>query len=166
MAALPMAIDDFLAQRRIAVAGVSASRKLTGNVVYQRLKERGYEAFAINPHAQIVDGDPCYPDLASIPGGVDGVVIVTRPAVAETIVRQCPAAGVPRVWMHQSLAHGSSVSTAAIAFCREHGITMIAGGCPLMFGRTADFGHRCMRLFLGLTGGLPADSSDAVPAPV
>jgi hypothetical protein len=87
---------------------------------------------------------------------VDGVVIVTRPQLTEEIVRQCPAAGVSRVWMHRSMAHGASVSEAAAKFCRANGITVIAGACPLMFGRTADFGHKCMRWMMGLTGRLPA----------
>jgi predicted CoA-binding protein len=87
---------------------------------------------------------------------VDGVVIVTRPQVTETIVRQCVEAGVPRVWMHQSLASaGTSVSKEAVEFCEEHGLTVIAGACPNMYAPTADFGHTCMRWVLGLTGGLP-----------
>jgi predicted CoA-binding protein len=87
---------------------------------------------------------------------VDGVVIVTRPETTLAIVRQCPEAGVRRVWMHQSMMRaGTSVSPAAVEFCEQHGITVIAGACPLMFGKTADFGHRCMRWVLGVTGGLP-----------
>jgi len=149
-------VQDFLAQRRIAVSGVSGKRELTGNVIYRKLKGAGYQVFAVNPESPRFDGDPCYPDLASIPGGVDGVVIVNRPEVTERIVRQCVATGVPRVWMHQSLMKaGTSVSPAAADFCREHGISVIAGACPMMYVEGRDFGHRCMRWLLGLTGGLP-----------
>lgn len=149
-------MKDFLVQRRIAVAGVSRTRQDAANLVYQRLKARGYEVFPVNPNATVIDGDRCFPTVASIPGGVDGVVIATRPAVAETIVHQCLEARIPRVWMHQSLVHGgTSVSSVAIEFCRQHGIDAIAGGCPLMYGKTADFGHRCMRVIMRLTGGLP-----------
>jgi predicted CoA-binding protein len=126
-----------------------------GNVVYQRLRDRGYEVFAVNPNADEVEGDPCYHDLRSIPGGVDGVVIVTRPEVTDEVVRDCGEAGVPRVWMHQSFKAGSSVSHEAANYCREHGITVIEGACPMMYGEGVDFGHRCMRWMLGLTGGLP-----------
>jgi predicted CoA-binding protein len=150
-------VKDFLAQKRIAVAGVSRTRKDAANLIYRRLRDRGYQAFPVNPNTETVEGDRCYPDLASIPGGVDGVVIATRPAVTEAIVRQCPTAGVRRVWMHQSLAHGgTSVSRTAREFCQANNITVIAGGCPLMFGKPSDFGHRCMRWVLRLTGGLPA----------
>lgn len=164
MTTLEVATRDFLAQRRIAVAGVSATRALPGNNIYKRFKDRGYEVFAVNPHAEKIHGEPCYPNLKSIPGGVDGVVVVTRPEVTESIVQQCPDAGVSRVWIHRSMVHGSSASAAATAFCREHGISVIDGGCPLMFGKTADFGHECMRVFMSVTGGLPKDVPMPAPA--
>ncbi len=156
MSTLKARVDDFLGQRRIAVAGVSRTRQDAANLIYRRLKARGYQVFPVTPNAEKVEGDPCFPDLRSIPGGVDGVVIVTRPQVTEEIVRQCSAAGVKRVWMHQSMVHGASVSAAAAEFCRANGITVIAGACPLMFGQTADFGHKCMRWVMGLSGRLPA----------
>jgi hypothetical protein len=86
---------------------------------------------------------PCYPDLRSIPGGVDGVVIITRPDITERIVHDCSDAGVRRVWMHQSMGKkGSSVSPKAVEYCRQHDISVIAGACPMMFGPGADFGHK------------------------
>jgi predicted CoA-binding protein len=150
--------NDFLAQKRIAVAGVSRnqSRHPVGNLIYQRLKKTGHDVFPVNPNMQIFEGDHCYPDLKSIPGGVDGVVIITRPEVTERIVEDCAEAKVHRVWMHQSLGKGSSVSPEAVEYCRQHDISVIAGACPMMFGRGADLGHTCMRWFLKLTGGLPA----------
>jgi len=150
-------VKDFLGQKRIAVAGVSRnqSHHPAANLIYRRLKTTGYDVFAVNPHMQTFDGDPCYPDVSSIPGGVDGVVIVTRPDVSERVVHQCGGAGVRRVWMHQSLAGGSSVSPAAVEYCRQHDISVIAGACPMMYGDGVDFGHTCMRWILKLKGGLP-----------
>ncbi len=148
-------VHDFLSQKRIAVAGVSRdnSRHPVGNLIYRRLRKTGHDVFPVNPHMQTFEGDRCYPDLPSIPGGIDGVVIVTRAEAADGIVRDCRTAGVRRVWMHQSVAKGSSVSPAAVEYCRQHDISVIAGACPLMYG--GDFGHTCMRWFLKLTGGLP-----------
>lgn len=159
MPTVDQAIDDFLAQRRIAVAGVSREPggKHGGNIVYQRLKERGYEVFAVNPNAETVEGDPCYRDLRSIPGGVDAVVIATTPAVAPSVARECAELGITRVWMHRSFG-GGSVSKEAHAFCRENGIASLAGGCPLMYGPTSDGGHRVMRFFAGLFGQLPREA--------
>jgi len=150
-------VHDFLAQKRIAVAGVSRTKGKhpAGNLIYQRLKTTGHEVFAVNPHMQTFEGDRCYPDLKSIPGGVDGVVIVTRPELTERLVHDCVDAGVRRVWMHQSLGKGTSVSPTAVEYCQQHDVSVIAGACPMMFGDNVDFGHTCMRWMLKLTGGLP-----------
>jgi predicted CoA-binding protein len=150
-------VHEFLAQKRIAVAGVSRDRSHhpVGNLIYQRLKNTGHDVFPVNPNVETFEGDRCYPNLQSIPGGVDGVVIVTRPEVTERIVQQCSDAGVRRVWMHQSVRKGSSVSKAAVEYCRQHDISVIAGACPMMYGAGVDFGHACMRTILRLTGGLP-----------
>src|SRR5436189_4469437 len=121
-------VHDFLAQKRIAVAGVSRDKRNhpAGNLIYQRLKKSGHDVFPVNPHMQTFEGDRCYPDLKSIPGGVDGVMIITRPDVTERIVQDCAEAKVRRVWMHQSLGNGSSVSPAAVEYCRQHDISVIA----------------------------------------
>jgi len=150
-------VHDFLAQKRIAVAGVSRdnTHHPSANLIYRRLKSSGHDVFAVNPNLESFEGDTCYPDVQSIPGGVDGVVIITRPEITERIVHDCDAAHVPRVWMHESLAKGSSVSPQAAEYCRQRGITLIAGACPMMFGPGADLGHTCMRWILRLTGGLP-----------
>ncbi len=150
------AVEAFLAQKRIAVAGVSRNKNEAANVVYRKLRASGYEVFAVNPNAETVEGDSCYPDLKSVPGGVDGVVIATRPAVTDEVVRECAELGVSRVWMHRSFGQGS-VSEGAVDYCREQGIEVIAGGCPMMFCQPVDFGHKCMRWVLGVTGGLPKE---------
>jgi predicted CoA-binding protein len=123
-------------------------------MVYRRLRERGYIVFAVNPNAKTVEGDAAYPDLRSIPGGVEGVVIAIAPEHAESTARECHDLGIGRIWMHQGPAAGS-VSQRAIEYCRQNGMDVIPGGCPLMFGPTADFGHQCMRWVLQLSGGVP-----------
>jgi len=139
------AASDFLAKKRMAVTGVSRQPKSHGsNNVYKRLRERGYDVFAVNPNAQEVEGDRCYPDLKSIPDGVEAVVIGTRPEIAEDTVRECAELGIKHVWMHRGPGTGS-VSAAATDYGRQHGMTVIDGGCPLMFEPTADFGHKVMR---------------------
>jgi uncharacterized protein len=139
------AASAFLANKRVAVTGVSRTPKTHGsNNVYKRLRERGYEVFAVNPNANEVEGDRCYQDLKSIPGGVQAVVIGTRPEIAEDAMRECADLGIKQVWMHRGPGEGS-VSEAATAYGRQHGITVIDGGCPLMFAPTADFGHKVMR---------------------
>lgn len=149
------AAAEFLANTRIAVTGVSRNpTNHGGNVVYQRLRERGYEVFAVNPNADTVEGDPCYMDLKSIPGGVDAVVIATRPSTAERTMRECVELGITQVWMHRAFGDGS-VSDAATAHGRQHGVTVIDGGCPLMFEPCDDGAHRFMRRVFTWTGKVP-----------
>ena len=157
MSKIKEAAGEFLSSKRVAVTGVSRSPKDHGsNVVYKRLRDRGYEVFAVNPNADEVEGDLCYRDLRSIPGGVDAVVIATRPEVAEQTMRECDELGIKRVWMHRGPGAGS-VSEEATEYGREHGITVIDGGCPCMFGPTADLGHKAMRIVLTLNGNVPKE---------
>lgn len=149
------AAAEFLACRRIAVTGVSRNPEGHGsNAVYDRLIERGYEVFAINPNADTIKDRPAYPDLAAVPGGVEAVVIGTRPEHALGTVQEAAELGITRVWMHRSMDAGS-VSPDAVAYGRAHGITVIDGGCPLMFDPVSDGGHRFMCHFLKLTGKVP-----------
>jgi len=142
------AASEFLAHKRVAVTGVSRHPESHGsNTVYKRLRDRGYEVFAVNPNAEEVEGDPAYNDLSSIPGGVEAVVLATRPEIAEETMHECAELGIRHVWMHWG-AGGSSVSEAATDYGRQHGITVIDGGCPLMFAPTADVGHKIMRRVL------------------
>jgi len=139
------AASEFLTKKRVAVTGVSRTPKTHGsNNVYRRLRELGYDVFAVNPNAQQVEGDRSYPDLKSIPGGVEAVVIGTRPEIGEDTMQECAELGIKHAWMHRGPGAGS-VSAAATEYGRKHGITVIDGGCPLMFEPTADFGHKIMR---------------------
>ena len=157
MAAIKNAAADFLSQRRVAVTGVSRVPKgHGGNVVYKRLRERGYEVFAVNPNADRVEGDLAYHDLGSIPGGVDAVVIGTRPEIADETMRECAELGIKHVWMHRGPGAGS-VSQTAAQYGRDRGIRVIDGGCPCMFGPTADLGHKGMRVMLTLTRNVPKE---------
>ena len=122
--------------------------------MYQRLRRRGYQVFAVNPSADQVEGDTCYHDLASVPGGGDSVVIATKPRTAEATVRDCAELGIKRVWMHRGPGPGS-VSHPAAEYGRQLGITVIEGGCPCMFSPTDDPGHNAMQFVLTLTGTAP-----------
>ncbi|MCC6617256.1 MAG: CoA-binding protein [Anaerolineae bacterium] len=148
-------VDEFLAQPRIAVAGVSRSPNGTANLIYRKLKATGHTVYAINPNAETVeDGDPAYPDVKSTPEKPDGVMIVTTPDVTDRIVRDCDIAGIKRVWMHCSFAHGQSTSAGAVQYCKDHGIAVIPVGCPLMYDQPVDFGHKFIKWWMGMTGKL------------
>lgn len=163
MQSVKEAASAFLANKRVAVTGVSRTPKNHGsNIVYQRLRERGYQVFAVNPNTEQVEGDPCYPDLRSIPDGVEAVVIGTRPETAESTIRECADLGIRHVWMHRLYGAGS-VSHSAADYGRQHGITVIEGGCPLMFEPTSDGGHRVMRWMFSLNGNVPRRVEESKP---
>lgn len=155
MKALSDAVNDFLAQNRIAVVGVSRTATKPANFVFRKLRDTGYEVFPVNIAATEVEGARCYPDLKSIPGGVTAVVVCTPPLAAESVVRECVALGISHVWLHRSFGAGSA-SDGAMRLAREAGIALIPAGCPAMFCEPVDVAHKFCRWFLSLTGRLPA----------
>lgn len=152
MRTLPPRIAEFLACRSIAVAGVSRDARQPANAIFRKLRDTGHVVHAVNPSASHVEGVTAFPDLASLPEPVDGLVIVTPPAAAGGLVQQCADLGVRRVWFHRSLGAGS-VSDAAVAACRARGLSCIVGGCPMMYCEPVDIAHRCMRWLLRWPGG-------------
>lgn len=143
-------IEDFLAQPKIAVVGVSRSTAKFGRTVYKDLKHKGYEVFAINPNVVEVLGDPCYPNLTALPEKVDGVVTVVKPAETEKVVQEMASLGIRRLWMQQG-----SESPRAIEFCEKNGIQVVYGECIMMFAVPAKFPHNIHRWVNKATGKLP-----------
>ena len=154
MPALPQPVSEFLSQKTIAVAGVSRDPREAANAVYRKLRGLGYRVFAVNPNATRVEGDPCYPDLGSIPEALEAVIIATHPDVAVQVVRQCAELAIRQVWLHRSFGQGS-VAEEAVRECESQGIRCLVGGCPMMYCEPVDFGHRCMRWILKLQNRLP-----------
>lgn len=157
---LAEAAGRFLAQKRFAVAGVSRSGDAAANFIFKRMKETGLEVYPINPNAETVEGERCYPSLAELPNAPDAVVIATHPDQALDVAQQCKNAGVGHVWFHRSV-DGGSFSAEAVEVCAGYGATVIPGGCPMMHLQPVDVAHRCMRAVLGGLGKLP----QGVPKP-
>lgn len=155
MSRVPESVASFLQGKRIAVAGVSRDGNLPANAIFKKLKASGFDVVPVNPNAETAEDVPCYPNLAAVPGAIDGLVIAAHPDVAAGLVRQAAALGVKHVWFHRSFGEGS-VSQAALDACRAAGIAPIVGGCPLMYCAPVDVAHRCFRWWLGFKGRLPA----------
>jgi len=148
-------IQDFLAQKRIAVVGVSRDPKDFSRGLLRSLREHGYDAVAVNPALTSADDTACFSNLDEVTPPVDGVLAMTSPAVTDEVVRQCAKLGIGRVWMYRAGGDGA-VSPQAIEFCREHGIKVIPGECPYMFiPRTAWF-HRLHGFIKKISGAYPA----------
>lgn len=144
-------VENFLAQKKIAVVGVSRTKTKFGNTIYKELKQKGYNVYAVNPHTSTFDDDPCYTNLLSLPEKVDAVIICIPPAQTEAVVEQAKEAGIYKVWMQQG-----SQSEAAEKFCKENGIDYISNECILMFAQPTAFIHRAHRWVWGVLGKLPA----------
>lgn len=172
MSTIDALVQDFLAQKKIAVVGVSDKRETGCNLSYRKFKEAGYTVFAVNPRMSTFEGAPCYPDLKTIPEKPDAVFILANPKVTEQIVQQCVDLSIKRVWMHCMMgtkpglaASMTSVSQAAVRMCHENGITVIPGSCPNQFLKP-DFGHALMRVMWRTFGYLRIRSVDSVRAGV
>ncbi|HEX2910035.1 MAG TPA: CoA-binding protein [Chloroflexia bacterium] len=139
-------IDDFLAQKTLALVGISHVETDFSRGLYRDMVKRGYEMIPVNPTATEIEGKTCYPDVGSIPFKVDGVIVMTTPAVAEQVVKDCDKAGIKRVWLHRGVGQGA-VSQAAIDYCEAHGIEVISGYCPYMFLPENGFFHSAHRFF-------------------
>jgi uncharacterized protein len=149
------AIDSFLALRRIALVGVSRQEKHFSRMVWKELKARGYELVPVNPAAAEIDGQPCFSSVGEVQPPVEGALIMTPPAESAAVVRACAAAGISQIWLYRSAGSGS-VSPEALAACGEHGLSTVAGECPLMWQRETPWFHLVHKTLRGWFGKLPA----------
>ena len=144
------AIDSFLAERTLAVVGVSRSGAKFGNTIYTELKNRGYTVYPVNPNTERLGQETCYPDLQSLPVGVGGVVVVVEPAQTEQVVRQAKEAGINKIWMQQG-----AQSDAAIEFCEQNGIEVVSKRCIMMFVEPVESIHKFHRFLAKVFGTYP-----------
>lgn len=148
-------IKKFISLKNIAVAGVSRKPQTeTGNIIYKKFKDNGYNVFAVNPNAVEIEGEKCYPNLKSIPSPVEGVFINTSPSVTMSVLKDCKEAGIKYAWIHRSIGNGS-YNSAAEKYCEKNGIELIPRGCPMMYVGKVNFPHKCLKGVLKLTGKLP-----------
>lgn len=147
MTNVPPSIAAFLAADPIAVAGVSRNGNTPANAIFRRLRDSGRQVIPLNPNASEIEGQACFSDLASVPGPVHGVMVVTHPSISASVARAAAARGVKHIWFHRSFGAGS-VSPEALQECRAHGVEPIVGGCPLMYCEPVDLAHRCFRWWL------------------
>lgn len=143
-------VQDFLAQKKLAVVGVSRKKSKFGNQVYRDLKRKGYQVFPLNRNADHIDGDACYPSLSVLPAAVDGIVLIVPPEETESIVREAVQMGIRRIWMQQG-----AESPAAIRFCEDNHINVVYGHCIMMFSEPVSWFHKFHRWIWGWLGKLP-----------
>ncbi len=145
-------VEDFLAQKTLAIAGVSRSGKGFGNSVIKDLSGKGYEVLPVHPEVDEVAGFHCYRSIADLPKEVGGLVLVVPPDQTKKLVREAKDAGIQRVWMQQG-----AESAEAIRYCEENGIDAVHGECVMMFAQPAGV-HRFHRWVNGVFGKLPSEN--------
>jgi uncharacterized protein len=147
-------IESFLAQKRIALVGVSRERQNIGATLFEELRRRGHEVFPVNPNAPEMFGQRCFAHVQEIQPPPDAALLLTSPAVTNSVVRDCAKAGIRRIWMYRGGGQGA-VSSEAAEFCRTQGIELVPGQCPLMFLHPVRSIHRFHRFLVKITGKYP-----------
>lgn len=147
-------IEDFLRQRRLAMVGVSRNRRDFSRMLFREFFERGYDMVPVHPVAAEIEGRPCARSLREITPPVDGALLLTPARLTWSLVEECAAAGVPRVWMYRAVGRGA-VDERAVALCEEKGISVVPGYCPWMFFEGASLLHRIHASLLKLAGAFP-----------
>lgn len=147
-------IQDFLAQKRIAMVGISRGPASFSVKLFEELCRRGYDVVPVNPRAREISGRKCFARVQDIEPPVEAALLMTSPEVTDTVVNDCAEAGIHRVWMHRAGGKGA-VSNKAVQYCRDRGIRVIPGECPLMFLPQSGTVHRLHGVIRKLTGRYP-----------
>lgn len=147
-------IDDFLAQRRIAVVGVSHEPKDFSRLLFRELKQRGYDLVPVHPCAAEIEGIACARSVRDVQPAVDGALLMTPAKVSAAVVQDCIDAGVRRVWLYKAVTTGA-LSDEAIELCDRNNVSVVAGECPFMFLPGPSGFHGIHRFFRILTGTMP-----------
>jgi uncharacterized protein len=147
-------VHDFLAQKRIAMAGVSHDAKDFSRMLFDEFVRRQYDMVPVNPGASEIAGRRCFARVTEIQPHVEAVILMTSPLASEAVVHDCVKAGIKRVWMYRAGGEGA-VSQAAVECCHANGIALVAGECPYMFWSDAHFGHRVHGLINKIIGRYP-----------
>ena len=152
-------IKAFLNQKRFAIVGVSQNPKDFSRAVFREFRDRGYDPVPVHPAAAEIEGRPCFPRVQEIQPPVDGVLLMTSPAVTDTVVHDCAEAGIKQVWMYRAAGRGA-VTADAVQFCESNGMSVIRGECPFMFLPGGAWFHRLHGLVRKIAGSYPTDAAD------
>ncbi len=92
-------LEELMLGKKVwAVVGANQNPEKYGNMIYKKLKLRGYEAYAVNPLYDTVEGDPCYKDLASLPKLPDVIDMVVTPKRAKPVLEEAAKLGIKYIW--------------------------------------------------------------------
>ncbi len=143
-------ITDFLAPKKMAIAGASRNPKKFGGTVFAELKKRGYTLVPVNPETTVLDGAPCYASVKDMPAGIDRLYIVTPKKETAGVVRDAAAYGIKKLWIQQH-----SDTPEALELARSKGMSVISGRCMMMFAEPVSSVHGFHRWMMRFFGKYP-----------
>jgi predicted CoA-binding protein len=143
-------IDDFLRNKRLAIAGVSRNPKKFGHTVYRDLKENGYEVLAVNPVAESINGDPAFKTVSELPQDVRHLLILTPKQETDAVLREAINKGITNIWVQQM-----SETADTIRIAEEFNVELITGKCIYMFAEPVTGFHKFHRTLMKIFGRLP-----------
>ena len=120
-------IEECVNERVWAIVGASTDRQKYGNIIYRTMKASGYTVYPVNPRAQAVEGDRCYPSLASLPERPGVVNVVVPPKIGLAVADEAAAAGIARIWFQPG-----AESPENTAHARRLGLKTVAHACAMV----------------------------------
>lgn len=129
-------IDEFMAQKNIAIAGISRKKQKFGNTIYKELAKKGYNVFPLNPNIDLFEGNNCYKKISSLPEEVTGIVINTKPKITIDLIKEAELKGIKHIWLQQG-----STDKDIIAYSQKSSSNIIYKECVIMFADPANGLH-------------------------
>ncbi len=148
------AIDDFYANKRVALIGASRKKSKYGGMLLKELKKRGYDVVPVNPNASEIEGIKCFANIGEVNPPVNVAFAVVPPSEQEKVAKEAAEAGIKTLWMHEHVMKGVS-NPAAIGVLENRGVGCITGFCPMMFMPNTGLPHNIHKAIMGLFGALP-----------
>lgn len=159
-------IENFLAQKRIAIVGISRNSGSDSQRLFEELRKRGYDMVPVNPNAVQMQGQRCFNRVQDIHPPVDAALVMTSPRLSDKVVNDCVEAGVRRIWLYRGASGIGSVSERALAICKERGIDVVVGQCPFMFLPDSGGIHRLHGFVRRIFGRYPKQACASVKSAV
>ena len=142
-------IESFIRSKRIAVIGFSRSGKKFGNMAGKELTKRGYEIFPVHPDAREIDGKTCYPNLKSLDGKADALLISIPPALVPPVLEEAAQTGFKNIWLQQGAWSKEVQQTVD-----QLNLSVVSKKCILMYAPPVTSVHKFHRTIQSIFGHL------------
>ncbi|WPX09741.1 CoA-binding protein [Anaerocellum danielii] len=121
------AIASALSFKNWAVVGATPNKQKYGYMVFKKLKEKGYNVFAINPLYDKIEDEKVYKTLLDLNQKIDCVSMVVAPERGKPYIEQAAKIGVKYVWFQPG-----AESDELVRLCENNSIVPIYNACVLV----------------------------------